>query len=126
MPGLVGLRLQLEFVHGQAATLAGGADEALVEGDIGAQAGDFLVTLGQRGLQVAVGVTADLVRARQRGDPLLQLLDLFFLGLELMRAGRLSAAGQDLPQAPAAEGDQQRQQGDGRVEPEPPAGRRGR
>src|SRR3546814_6281837 len=40
VPGLVGLRLQVQLVHGQAAALAGGADEALVEGNAGAQAGD--------------------------------------------------------------------------------------
>src|SRR3546814_70247 len=43
VPGLVGLRLQVQLVHGQAAALAGGTAEELVDAHVGAQAGDFLV-----------------------------------------------------------------------------------
>src|SRR3546814_5107133 len=43
--GLVGLRLQMQLVHGQAADMAGSADEALEEGHASAQTDDFPVTL---------------------------------------------------------------------------------
>jgi hypothetical protein len=71
----VALRRQLQLVHRQAAALPGGADEALVEGHVGAQAGDFLVALGQRRLQVGIGLAADLVGTREDGIALFQHLD---------------------------------------------------
>jgi hypothetical protein len=40
-----------------------------------AQAGDLLIAFGQRALQVAIRVAADLVRTRQRRDALLELGD---------------------------------------------------
>ena len=96
------LRLDLEFMHGQAVALRGGADEAFVEGDVRAQAGDFLVTLGQRALQVGIGLAADLVRALEGGGFLLQCVDALRLLVQAIpRIGRLRA--ERSPQTPATE-----------------------
>ena len=73
MPGRAGARHELRGKHVQALALLGRTHQALVEGDVGAQRGDFLVALGQRVLQIAVGVAADLVRPAQRGFALAEL-----------------------------------------------------
>src|SRR3546814_4842098 len=62
VPGLVGLRLQVQLVHGQAAALAGGADEALVEGNVGAQAGDFRSEEHTAELQSLMSITSAVIR----------------------------------------------------------------
>ena len=81
--------------------LRGGADEALVEGDVGAQAGDLLVAFGQGALQVGIGLAADLVGTLEGGDFLFQRVDVRSLAAQALAGiGRLRALG--TPQAPAA------------------------
>src|SRR5690606_41692904 len=53
MPGAAArLRRHPQLVHREAVALRGAADEALVEGHVGAQPRDLLVALGQRALQL--------------------------------------------------------------------------
>src|SRR5690554_3732978 len=103
----------LQFMHGQAAAFRGGTDEAFVEGDLGAQPGHLLLALGQRALQLAVGLAADLVRARQRGHPLLQRVHLLAQHLRVL-AG---PAAEYHPRAPGAEPQRQQDQGEQSVDP---------
>jgi hypothetical protein len=101
MPELrVALRLQHQFVQAQPVALRGGADEALVEGDVRAQAGDLLIALGQRALQVGIGLPADLVGAGQGGDLLLQFLDPVALVAQAL-AGIGRAAGRNCATRPS-------------------------
>jgi len=103
VPGLVGLWLQLQLMHGQAAALGGGADEALVERHVRTQAGNLFIALAQRVLQVAIGLATDLVRARKRGHPLFQLLDARLGLAPLGRARDTGGRRKHLPGTPQAE-----------------------
>src|SRR3546814_2017725 len=92
------------LVHRQSMALRGGADEAFVERHVRAQAGDFLVALGQRALQALVRLPADLIGPREQRNLLFQRLQALGLGADRgTRVARLRAEGG--PQAPAAEQD---------------------
>src|SRR5207342_1545019 len=65
VPGRAVLLLHLQRMYGQAVARGGSAHEALVEGNVGAQAGDLLVAVRDRALQVAVGIATDLVGAAE-------------------------------------------------------------
>src|SRR3546814_16132229 len=60
------------LVHRQSMALRGGADEAFVERHVRAQAGDFLVALGQRALQALVRLPADLNGQREQRNLMFQ------------------------------------------------------
>src|SRR3546814_1948683 len=86
-------------MHGQAMALRGAADETLVEGDIGAQAGDLFIALGQGALQVEIGLAADLVGTLQGRDLLFE--DFHALALRPDLAAEVVRARRDhRPQAP--------------------------
>ena len=77
-----------------------------------------LVALGQRALQVLVGVAADLVRARQGRVALFQCVDFLLLCLQLCGRGLIGVApGDGLPCAPQAEPQGQQQHDYGRDQP---------
>ena len=65
-PGLA-LRLELQAVHAQAVALPGRTHEAFVEGDVGAQPGNFLVAVGQ-GQRDAAWLASLLDRVDRAGD----------------------------------------------------------
>ena len=71
-------------MHIQPFALTGGAHQALVEGDVRTQAGDFFIALGQRGLDLGVGGAADAIRYRQGGFALAQSPQLVLLPVELL------------------------------------------
>src|SRR5207342_847495 len=111
MPGGAVLLLHLQCMHGQAVARGGSAHEALVEGNVGAQAGDLLVAVRDRALQVAVGIATDLVGAAERGDALAQLLGVVaqprLLTLEAadLRARIARDRCEQAPRTPTAEAD---------------------
>src|SRR5690606_28471566 len=113
VPHLSLSRAKLQLVHGQAAALGGGADEAFIEGNFRAQRGHLLLALGQRALQLAVGLAADLVRARERGHALLELLHLLAQGRRVLAR----AAAKHGPHAPGAERQRKQHQREQAVDP---------